>query len=200
MLDSLPGTISDNRAHDRMAAPLEQSDAVPIPDLTDRHLVLLYNRFSIFAASLVLLTSLAVLVLWLLGIPYLSSIHPSWIALKPNTTVAFGALGGALLLVTTREDGRDRLRTLVVVGCAVLAIAVGGASLLEDLVCVNIGIDELLFRDLPGAVATTHPGRSGPAASVLLILVGAALPATIAPNSRFSWLVGFCCVPTLFVA
>ena len=186
MLDSLPA----GRIRHQMPQDLELPVPAPVPDIIDPRLARLYDRFSLVVASLVMLISLAVL---------LSGIRPFWIAMKPNTAIGLGALGIALLLATRKEDQR-RLQALALVGCAALAMTIGAASLLEDLIGVKFGIDQLLFHGVPDTVATSYPGRPGQLTSALLIPLGLALLATVAAKPRLGWLAGLCCLPTLFVS
>jgi PAS domain S-box-containing protein len=58
--------------------------------------------------------------------------------------------------------------------CAVLAALIGLATLLEYLVGINLGIDQLLFRDAPGS-QIPHPGRMSLPAAANFVLLGCAL-------------------------
>lgn len=53
--------------------------------------------------------------------------------------------------------------------------AIGLATFSQHLFGWNLGIDQLLFTEQPGAVATTSPGRMGPPASFSFTLAGIAL-------------------------
>ena len=58
---------------------------------------------------------------------------------------------------------------------AVVAMAVAGLTLLEHVGGYDFGIDQLLVREAPGALATASPGRMGRPASLSFLLSGAAL-------------------------
>lgn len=196
MLDSLQGAAPPDQVRNQTPAQAHRTDAAPVADLIDPHLARLYNRFSSQAAALVILIGLGTLLLWLLGISRLSSIRPSWIALMPNSALAFITLAVALLLSAGRTVGH-RLRAPVVAVCCALALIIAAASLFEDIVGLNLGIDQLLFRDVTATIATHHPGRPGPVTSVLLILLALALLATI---PRFVTLITLCSIPALLAA
>jgi signal transduction histidine kinase len=119
-----------------------------------------------------LLMAVAALVLagWSLDLAALKGVGGP-ITMKANAAIALMAAGLALRL---RASDRPLPR---VVGrtCAVLAGIVGGLTLSEHVIGWNLGIDELLFREAPGAAATTSPGRMGPNASLSLTVGAVAL-------------------------
>jgi len=92
--------------------------------------------------------------------------------MKANTAVAFMLCGGSLLLVASAR------RPAAVAGAAIMAVvaaAIGAATLAEYALGADLGIDELLFDDVVGAVHTVHPGRPAPQTAVSFVLAGAAL-------------------------
>src|SRR5690606_28866563 len=57
-----------------------------------------------------------------------------------------------------------------------LVVGIGGAATLsQDLVGWDLGIDRLLFAEQPGALGTASPGRMGPPASLSFTLAGVSL-------------------------
>ena len=93
------------------------------------------------------------------------------ITMKANAAVALFASGVALIFISSTRPTR---RTLGRISAGVAAL-LGFLTLSEHLFGWNLGIDELLVREAPGAAATTSPGRMGPNASLSLTLAGAAL-------------------------
>ncbi|MBW4546687.1 MAG: PAS domain S-box protein [Symplocastrum torsivum CPER-KK1] len=59
--------------------------------------------------------------------------------------------------------------------CAFTVAMIGLLTLSEYLFNWNLGIDHLLFRELPEAVATSHPGRMAPNTALNFALLGFAL-------------------------
>ena len=114
--------------------------------------------------------SIVVLAGWTFDLPVLTGLSGD-ITMKANAALALLAAGVALFLLTSN---RPAARTIGPLG-ALLATALGALTLSEHVVGWNLGIDELLFRELPGAAATTSPGRMGPNASLSLTLGGIAL-------------------------
>lgn len=117
-------------------------------------------------ALAVMLAGVAVLAAWALGIEGLKSVLPGLATMKANTALCFTLSGAALAL-----RGQPRLR-LALAG-AVLALA--GLTLVQEFTGSDLGIDQALFRDAPGAAETVAPGRMSPATAVSFVLSAAAL-------------------------
>ena len=122
------------------------------------------------AAALVTLVGLIVLIGWIADISDFKSVYGP-ITMKVNTAIALIVGGIALFGLTSRQR---QLRILSQI-FAILIALIGVATLIEHLTGWNLGIDELLFREAPGAVATTSPGRMGITASTCLLLFGVSL-------------------------
>lgn len=95
---------------------------------------------------------------WALDIGPLKSVLPGWVAMKPNTAVAFVLTGLALLV--------SRYSRFF----AVFAGLIGLLSLSEYAFDWNPGFDQWLFPEPPGAVGTSHPGRMAPDTAVCFML------------------------------
>ena len=119
------------------------------------------NRTGYFIVGI----SLLVLLGWLFDIPWLKSLQTNLATMKVNTAVCFGLLGLALSL-SSQESSRWRRVAAVCVG---LAGAISVLTLAEYAFGWNLGIDELLFRDLDTAV-TNYPGRMSPATALCFAL------------------------------
>ncbi|HEU4577683.1 MAG TPA: ATP-binding protein [Polyangiaceae bacterium] len=123
------------------------------------------------AASLIGLTAFAG---WVLGNEHLQGSVFAGINMKTNTSLCVTLLGALVVLLGLGERaerwvpaGAGRIPAGVVLG-------IGAATLFEHLSGVNLGIDELLFDEAAGAVATESPNRMGPMACVCFSLLGLA--------------------------
>ncbi|HEV2814788.1 MAG TPA: HD domain-containing phosphohydrolase [Solirubrobacteraceae bacterium] len=123
-----------------------------------------------------------VLVAWVLGVETLKSGVPGVVAMKPNTAVCF-LLAAAALRLTPRQGGRSRLRG----GLASVIAGIAGLTLLEYVAGRDLGIDQLLFHEPPGAVGTSHPGRMAPNTAACFLLVAVALRFLDVPGARRAW-------------
>lgn len=114
---------------------------------------------------------LFVLAGWVFNVQFLKGPIPSLVGIKANTAFGLLAIGTALLLTTSKPSPRSR-RTAQLLGG--LAILIGTLTLAEYLLGRNLGIDQLIFRDL-SAVDAVPPGRPAPQTAITFILLGSAL-------------------------
>ena len=114
---------------------------------------------------------MSVLVGWLFDITSLKSIY-GLITMKPNAALGLILIGVSLLAV--KASGQNSFRILGQV-CAASAALMGLLILSQYVFGWNLGIDQLLFSEEPGALATTSPGRVGITASSAFMMYGAAL-------------------------
>jgi signal transduction histidine kinase/ActR/RegA family two-component response regulator len=131
-----------------------------------------FTRISFGAGIFTAVVGAVALLGWALAIEPLKSIVGS-ITMKANAAVAL-VLCGVSLALTVR--GPSRIKPIAS-ALAILAATIGGLTLTEHVVGWNLGIDELLFKESPGAAATTSPGRMGPNAATSLLLAGIAIAA-----------------------
>ena len=101
----------------------------------------------------------------------LVQVLPTFVPMQYNTALGFILSGSALLLIVS---GWGRAASIA----GLLTFLVGGLTLTQYLVGINLGIDEL-FMEHDITVKTSNPGRMAPNTAVCFILVGlaAALPA-----------------------
>lgn len=129
--------------------------------------------FSQGAAAMVALVGGIVLMGWLLNIPILKSVAPNLVSMKANTAALLLAAGVALFLFDERSS--NTLRRYFGRALAAVVVVIAGLTLVEYAGSMNVGIDELLFRDDTLATATSHPGRMAPVTAICLALCGLAL-------------------------
>ncbi len=125
------------------------------------------------AAGVVFAVGLAVLGGWLFDVQALKSVHPSLVTMKANTATCFVLIGVSLWLLVAEPIGPARRR--LGQACAFTVGAVGLLTLVEYLSGWNLGIDQLLFREGPQAVATSHPGRMAPNTALCFLCIGGVL-------------------------
>lgn len=95
------------------------------------------------------------------------------LTVKANTALAQILAGSALLLLVP-GDARGWRRGLGVVFSAAILL-IGSLTVCEHLFGWNLGIDQLLATEAPGAVFTASPNRMGPPASMCNTIIGIAL-------------------------
>ena len=113
---------------------------------------------------------------WVLDVETLKSAFTGPVTIKANAAMCLILLGGALLLLAPQEpQGRLPGAAAGARAMAAVALSVAGLTFLQHVGGFDFGIDQLLFREVPGAVATASPGRMGPPASLSFVLAGLAL-------------------------
>jgi signal transduction histidine kinase len=115
-------------------------------------------------------TGALVLTGWMLDIEVLKGAGHS-ITMKPNAATGLIACGISLLCGAVAAGWARPLAMLT----AALAGTIGSLTLSQHLVGWNLGIDELIAREAPGAASTASPGRMGPNGSLSLTLAGISL-------------------------
>jgi signal transduction histidine kinase/ActR/RegA family two-component response regulator len=123
--------------------------------------------------------------------------------MKANSAVCLCGSSAALLLL--REQCAASPRRSIGRALAAGVALIGMATLSQHIVGWDLGIDQLLFEEPRGAVATVSPNRMGPPASFSFVLIGLSLLSIDAtPRERFSLsqalaaMVGaICTLPTL---
>ena len=143
----------------------------PSPNSSAIHLCLVTARN---AAILVLCIGISGVIGWALDLQVLKGAWTGGIVIKANTAIALSLSGLALWL--QRLPGNPVSWQNTVAGSAAILVGLlGGLTLAEHLTGRDFGIDELFFRDMPGSLATSSPGRMGPPAAICFLLAGFAL-------------------------
>ena len=134
-----------------------------------------------------------VLVGWILGADPLRSMLLGPLVMKANTAVCLVLMGVGVVLLSRPAAARNRW-----VGLALIAVSTSIAivTLSQYVTGVDLGIDQLLFRDTPGQVGTVGAGRMSPLTTLSFALLAvASFSTTRAPRIVFPL-----CVVTLAVS
>lgn len=132
-----------------------------------------------------------VLIGWTADIDVLKRMLPGLATMKANAAVAFALSGASLLL------GGGARWPKVGFTAAILVVLIGLLTLAQFPLAVDLGIDQLLFRDSTMALQI-HPGRMASATGVIFVFVGAALALVHARRSALS--IQALCVTALFLS
>ena len=158
------------------------------------------GSFSRVGAIVVSSVGCAVLLGWMLNIGWLKGLIPGFATMKANTACGFIAAGLALgLLLPLPGNPWVRQRNLFGVFLATAVATLGVLTLVEYLFTVNLGMDELIFRDAKSAEAL-HPGRMSPATALSFLLVGLALIRAGEHPLRVPWRTSWLTAPVMFVS
>lgn len=152
-------------------------------DIAAQHKVLTQShiaRFISVVAALAIVVGASVMVGWWFHIPFLTSISPDFVTMKPNTAVGFIVSGMAFFFL------RDpRLLFLSRAGACVLALG-GLLTLAQYCFGFDLGIDQSFFPVPPSDLEPQTYGRMALMTSVCFFLLGAAL--LCASFERTVWL------------
>jgi PAS domain S-box-containing protein len=163
--------------HSQSFTRLERRADPPHTDRPDRR----GQQLARIASSIAIATGVVVLIGWQLDIAILKSALPGFVSMKVNTAICFVWTGIALRLKTRQPQSARGLP--IANGCAIGSIFIALLTICEYLLGWNLGIDELLFRDL-GTLGTVAPGRMGINTAVSFCLTGAALLLINSPERR----------------
>jgi len=125
-----------------------------------------YRTIARLGAVLLMLLGSLVLLGWLWNVGFLTTVLPGPITMKPNTAIGFLFLGVALFLLTWPNKTRS-LQLWCAASAALVSLA-GLLTLSEYLSGANVGIDQLLFKD----VQLSFPGRMAHITAFNLIIAG----------------------------
>ena len=132
-----------------------------------------FYRLARAAGAVAVLVGSTVFLAWVFDLALLKSVLPGGVTMKANAAISF-VLVGASLILQSEPSPTPRGRWIGRV-CALLAVAVGGLTLAEYALGVDVGIDQLLFRAPAGELGTSGPGRMAPNTALSLVLAGTAL-------------------------
>jgi two-component system sensor histidine kinase/response regulator len=107
---------------------------------------------------------------WALDVTALKSLGPGLIAMKPNAALGFILAGSALGAIRD-----DRRRNRLASGLASSVVTLGAFTLFEYASGLDLGIDQVLAREPPGAMGSLHPGRMHPTTAFDFLAVGVAM-------------------------
>ena len=138
------------------------------------------------ASTLVIVVGCLVLFGWIRDIPTLKSVLPGLATMKANTAIAFILSGASLWLLQKKKQTNQRSHKFAQLGGFIVAV-LGVLTLSQYLFGWNLGIDQLLFQEIPGAVSTSHPGRMAPNSALNFILLGLALVLLGQKTRRAYW-------------
>lgn len=121
--------------------------------------------------------AIGVLVLagWFLDIRILTTVRPGFVSLKANAALAFVASAVALWCVAQSDGGSRRVRSAGLAAAA-LATVIGGATLLQYALGLDLGIDQLLVKVTdPNELPVDALGRMAPHTAAAFLSSGLAL-------------------------
>ncbi len=125
-------------------------------------------------ASITIITiGCLVLVGWMFNIPLFMSVLPDLVSMKANTAFGFILVGIGLWIL--RRETITRSQRFVVQACALVVLLVSLLSLGEYIFSWDLGIDQLIVRDVAQQTAGSIPRLMAEITAFCFILLGLAL-------------------------
>ncbi len=121
----------------------------------------------------IIIISILFLIGWAFDIDILKSPGQQFSTIKSNVALGFVFTGISLWLLQTKRLNRRNL--LLARIFAVIVALIGFLTITEYLFNINLGIDQILFKEAPGALGTSSQNRMAFSAAFNSLLTGIAL-------------------------
>jgi hypothetical protein len=133
----------------------------------------LFKNVSEYSSILIVFIGILVLIGWAFDIALLKSPGSGFSTIKSNVGLAFILIGISLWLQQTNRINHNNRRIAQILALA--AALIGFLTLTEYLFNVNIGLDQILFKEAAGALNTSSPNRMALSAAFSLFIAGIAI-------------------------
>ena len=133
----------------------------------------LIRRYCEVSAIAVTLMACLVLYGWVFHIGGMVAVLPGLVSMKANTALGLVLSAASLWLLLLKRQTLQKTRTAGFLGLVVMLL--GAATLVEYLLGLHLGIDELMFTDTMTSVGTSSPGRMAPMTATAFLAIGLAL-------------------------
>lgn len=117
-----------------------------------------------------ILFGILVLVGWAFNIKILLSPGEGFSTIKSNVGLAFILIGLSLYLIQNKRNNLRNKRISQLL--ALITFFIGFLTIFEYLSGIDLFIDQILFKEAPGAFLASHPNRMAFSATICLILAG----------------------------
>ena len=129
-----------------------------------------FRKLSEFFSVIIVIIGLIVLIGWMFNISILKSPGSGFSTIKSNVGLVFIFIGCSLWLLQTKRLNTNNRRIAQIL--AILVVIIGFLTISEYLFNINIGIDQILFKEAVGALNTSSPNRMGFSAAINTLLAG----------------------------
>ena len=120
---------------------------------------------------LVILTSVLVLLGWLLNIEFLKSVVPQFVTMKFTTAISFLFSGIILLALVHYLKGNLEIAEISLALFSTLLLFLVGSMFVASLVGVSTGIEQLVIKETEPSW-TVEPGRPSTGTLIAFIIIG----------------------------
>ncbi len=129
-----------------------------------------FNNFSEYLSILIVFIGILVLIGWAFNISILKSPGSGFSTIKSNVGIVFILIGLSLWLLQTKRINKNNRRIAQIL--AFFVVLIGFLTLIEYIFNMNLGIDQLFFKEAVGALHTSSPNRMAFSAALATLLAG----------------------------
>ena len=138
------------------------------------------QSFSKKASIAVIAIGCTVILGWIFDLQLLKSILPGLVTMKANAAVCFILGGFSLFLLQRRRAeltarNHQKIVNCLIFSCSFLIILISLLTVFQYSFNVDLGIDQLLFKDSSTLTGAGTPGRMAPNTAAAFLLLGTAL-------------------------
>ena len=139
----------------------------------NKEVISLLKYFSRTSSILIAILGILMLLGWIFNISIFESPGPSFSTVKSDLALCFVLIGLSLWLLQTKVINKHNQKIVYIL--AGIVVLMGVLTLIEYIFSFNIGIDQILFKETPGAINTLYPNRMEFIAALNISLIGIAI-------------------------
>ncbi len=133
----------------------------------------LLKHFSKISSILIAIFGFLMLLGWVFNISIFESPGPNFSTVKSDLALCFVLIGLSLFLIQTKIINKHNQKIINIL--AVIVVLIGVLTLIEYIFSFNLGIDQIMFKEAPGAIDTLYPNRMEFIAALNISLIGATI-------------------------
>ena len=132
-----------------------------------------FRSFSEFLSIIIAFIGVIILIGWMFNINILKSPGSGFSTIKSNLGLVFILTGFSLWLLQTKKLNTNNRRIAQIL--TFFVVVIGFLTIIEYIFNINIGIDQILFKEAAGALNTISPNRMALTAAINTLLVGVSI-------------------------
>ncbi len=129
-----------------------------------------FKSFSEYLSIFIAFIGVIVLIGWMFNISIFLSPSSGFSTIKSNVGLVFILIGVSLFLLQTKRVNKNNRRITQIL--AFFVVLIGFLTLIEYIFNINLGIDQILFKETIGALHTSSPNRMAFSAALNTFLAG----------------------------
>jgi len=128
------------------------------------------NKISKIISVAVATAAIAVMVGWIMDIPVLKSILPQFVSMKFTTAVCF-LMSAVVLFCAVKISEEERGNEMILIFVSFIILLIMTSLIISIFTGIKTGLEDLIVREAPGAIATPVPGRPALVTMINFVLI-----------------------------